>query len=484
MRFRMSRHLGSLLFDRPRADRAGKALLALEKAYVPPELTPHQFALLLLHIAAEIEHTLLVTYLYAAYSLGGPRVPAAHRPKVGQWREIILGIAKEEMGHLITVQNLLRCIGGPISLDREDFPWDLEFYPFPFRLQRLDVESLARYIYVESPDLDKWKGTEADEIRKLALKGSEGEPVNRVGKLYKRLYELFEDPKALKDSAFRASTFPFQANWDEWGRGYRRGSRGASTGGAMPDTPDLLIRPVTSRTQALVAIEAVMTQGEANPSPDDDAPSHFARFLQIYRDFPKDGSWDPARKVPVNPVVTTTLSAPVKKVAALDRPAVKPTPITHPEAALWGHLFNVRYQLLLICILRTYEYPNNLSPATQVSPRGLLLNSAFGEMYNLRALAEILVDTPLAEKGEEKAGPPFQMPYTLRQPVDPEDRWRVHLDLLDASRLLGDRLLGLKPSENDGFLVALQKTDDQTRSMIEAILSGAFPGASKVIESL
>ena len=53
----------------------------------------------------------MIQYLYAAYSLGGPQVPEKHRDMVRRWREVILGIAKEEMGHLISVQNVLKLIG-------------------------------------------------------------------------------------------------------------------------------------------------------------------------------------------------------------------------------------------------------------------------------------------------------------------------------------------------------------------------------------
>src|SRR4029077_16718683 len=103
-----------------------------------------------------------------AFSLGGSQVPSAHWTEVSAWREIILGIAKEEMGHLMTVQNLLRCLGGPLNLDREDFPGDSEFYPFPFKLEPLTRQSLAKYVYAESPPPEHWKGAEAEEIRKLA----------------------------------------------------------------------------------------------------------------------------------------------------------------------------------------------------------------------------------------------------------------------------------------------------------------------------
>src|ERR1700722_15848035 len=68
-------------------------------------------AKLLLRIAAEGEGALLVQYLYSAYSIL-PNVvlnPAgAANPIVSDdWYNTIRDIAKQEMGHLITVQNLL-----------------------------------------------------------------------------------------------------------------------------------------------------------------------------------------------------------------------------------------------------------------------------------------------------------------------------------------------------------------------------------------
>ena len=106
---------------------------------VVPPMSPRDEAIFLLHTAAEIEHVLMVQYLYAAWSLprDGPAV-------VGRWRRDILQIAREEMAHFASVQNLLRLIGGPLNFDREDFPFRTDFYPFPFRLEPLGRASLAR----------------------------------------------------------------------------------------------------------------------------------------------------------------------------------------------------------------------------------------------------------------------------------------------------------------------------------------------------
>ena len=465
MRQKIRRHLG-FLFEEAKPQGLRVAVAAGRKVgfSVPVEFTPHRYAIFLLHIAAEIEHALMVQYLYAAFSLGGAKVPRDRWIEVSQWREIILGIAKEEMGHLMTVQNVLRCLGGPLNLDREDFPWDSEFYPFPFKLEPLTRQSLAKYVFAESPA--DWSGAEADEVRALAQQGvGDGTPVNHVGKLYKTIEDLLSDQTPLiKDADFRGSTFPYQANWDEWGRGYQGGARGNSTKGAMPGTPDVLLIPVVARTDSVAALSKVADQGEANPKADDGAPSHFTRFLRIFRKFPKDG-WSPSRPVPVDPIVLS------EEQDGEARDDWGGTPITHPQSKLWAHLFNIRYEILLKYLLHTFEYPNNTSDVSQTTPRGLLLHSTFGEMYNIRALSEILVQMPLAPgDAPPRAGPPFQIPYTLKLPVDAVDRWRAHLDLLQTSIALIERLLDGKDQRHAAYLRTLREADCQLIAVIERIL--------------
>lgn len=56
--------------------------------------------------AAELEHNLLCSYLYAAFSLkqsGDAGIGEAELAAVGRWRASILGVCMEEMGHLAQV---------------------------------------------------------------------------------------------------------------------------------------------------------------------------------------------------------------------------------------------------------------------------------------------------------------------------------------------------------------------------------------------
>ncbi|WP_164011498.1 ferritin-like domain-containing protein [Pyxidicoccus trucidator] len=471
MRSRMSRHLEALLPGVQLKTAAGargtlhqrmQALLS-EEPTLPPEFTWHDYAALLLHIAAEIEHALMAQYLYAAYSLGGPLVPAKHRERVRHWQEVVLGIAKEEMGHLITVQNVLRLIGAPLNLDREDYPWGSQFYSFDFTLEPLTKDSLARYVYAEMPG--DWEGPEAEEVKKRAQQGNPSQqPLHRVGVLYDRLQKVLANPTWVKDADFQAATTTFQASWDEWGRGYMRGARGQATGAPRQATPDVIVQPVSNRDEAVAALAAVGIQGEALFFDSDaDEKSHFRRFLDIYREYP-DGEWTPTRPVPINPKTVMDLNANRVRVSAAKGRGAPAAPvstvITHPESVIWAHLFNVRYRMLLMYLTHAYQLAGATGQGDTLTPRGLLINRTFGEMYNVRAISNILVELPLDTTGSGAvAAPPFEMPYTLDLPNSEADRWRVHRDLLEASLELVHSLHRDYPGRHTDYLRALEDLD-------------------------
>jgi len=82
-----------------------RAFMELGVPRPPQSRTVRDEVIFLLRCASEIEHELLIQYLFAAYSIN-PSDRVASR-----WIDNIIQIAKEEMGHLITVQNLLLAIG-------------------------------------------------------------------------------------------------------------------------------------------------------------------------------------------------------------------------------------------------------------------------------------------------------------------------------------------------------------------------------------
>jgi hypothetical protein len=481
MRSRFKRHLGLLTSSAP-----GPGLEAVDGAApqaeiaLPPELSWRDYAIMLLTVAASIEHALMVQYLYAAYSLGGPQVPPQHRQQVRGWQEVVLGIAKEEMGHFISVLNVLRLVGGPLNLDREDYPWDSEFYPFKFRLEPLTLRALAKYVYVESPT--DWSTPPAEQVRHLAVEAARADAeedgghcdeaafsIHQVGALYQRLITVLSEH--LTDADFHADTYEFQASFDEWGRNYSGGARGNASGAGPAKTPDVIVRRLASRDDAVNALTAIAKQGEAlGLDPDDLQASHFQRFLTIWEEYAGLVGWSPVRPVPVNP------RTPRQDLRGGG------TDITNPESEAWAHLFNVRYRMLLTYLSHAFKLASPLESGGAPTARGYLIGGTFGEMYNLRALAGILVEAPLdADASGQAAGPTFEMPYTLNLPDGEPNRWRLHRDLLHASRILVDELLcteGLPP-QRGAYLRALADADGRTLEMIAKLLDEPVKAAPK-----
>lgn len=469
MRSSHRRHLGALSRPSPLLRLTAAKAAASPNGPYEKEFSPRDYISYLLDVDAEIEHGLMVQYLYAAYSLGGPQVPEAHRNTVRGWQEIILGIAKEEMGHLISVQNVLRLIGAPLNLNREDYPWDVPFYPFPFTLEPLTLDSLAKYVYAESP-VD-WSGPIADEVR-ARVEQSTPSP-HRVSELFNLLIPLVQDPNYVPDSAFQADTYPYQASWDEWGRGYHGGQRGNAMRAGMEATPDVLVVPLASRDDAVSALQQIAEQGEATSSDDPTSPSHFQRFLRIYCEMQAlaGEGWAPSRNVATNPYVSLDPDTDPSEGLTV---ATTISPITHPEARLWAQLQNLRYRMLLTYLDHTFTLYGGLTAAGTFTPRGALINATFGEMYNLRALSEILMQLPLSANGANPgvcAGPPFQMPYTMNAPIGEANRWRVHLDLLDAAASLIPALQATAPASRQTYLAAMAEADRQMAETARRIIA-------------
>jgi hypothetical protein len=105
----------------------------------------------LLREASEIEHALLVQYLYAAFSVR----PKYQRSIVGRAFPIsarnLLGVAVQEMQHLDDVNQMLVAVGASPNLLRQDFPYEPAIYPFAFNLEPMSRGSLAKYVWTEAP---------------------------------------------------------------------------------------------------------------------------------------------------------------------------------------------------------------------------------------------------------------------------------------------------------------------------------------------
>ena len=122
----------------------------------------------LLTEAAEVEHNILCTYLYAAFSMKRgieEGLTELEAERVAKWRRTILDIGIEEMGHLAIVNNLLVAVGGSPHFDRPNLPLAPGYHPscFVVRLTPFDRETLDHFIYLERPEQETSEEPEAFE---------------------------------------------------------------------------------------------------------------------------------------------------------------------------------------------------------------------------------------------------------------------------------------------------------------------------------
>ncbi|WP_052594060.1 ferritin-like domain-containing protein [Aureispira sp. CCB-QB1] len=475
MQNRYSRHLIHL-FKQPQRLKSAELVGAVQ-AQIPAEFNPKDWLSYLLHVDAELEHSLMVQYLYAAYSLGGPQVLDKYKAKVHAWQEIVLGIAKEEMGHFVSVQNVLRLIGAPLNFNRQDFPWDSVLYPFEFKLEPFSKDSLAKYVYAESPenwlndtdgDDDEMKEIKAEIKAVINTEENHGDPISV---LFKQILAIIEDDQLIPDDVFLSGTYPFQAKFDEWGRGYKGGARGNSSGANPQGTPDVLVAPLLSRTDAITALNKIAEQGEAMEEVDGE-DSHFERFLTIYKEWRKmPQDFEPTRPVATNPTVNETVADPTYSPSeGLDTDS-KIDVITNPVAKTWGNLFNVRYRMLLTFLTHSFLLDGGFNNSGAYSPRGTIIHATFGEMYNLRGIAGVLVQLPIAVGSSTMAGPPFLTPYTMELPLGEISRWKVHQDLVQASKPLIEELLLTADEQHKKYLYSLKEADENFQKIAMAIIN-------------
>lgn len=420
----------------------------------PIDLAPRDQAIALLLIGAEVEHALMVQYLYGAYSLDEEQPDEATRQLVRHWRSVILEIAREEMGHLATVQNLLTVIGGPLSFDREDYPIiDPELWPFPFQLEPLTKKSLAKYVLAEMPSQQVLKRLHLEKEIDAIVKYVEVDclHVHRVGLIYDRITSFFtkgpiiEGPNIspftdthpyIATIDIQAAKVKFQATPDSWGLGNQR----------------ILVKTAFDRDSAIKAVQLVSTQGEGSDIESDLEKSHFGRFLKIYRQFPDDRRV--SRNIATNPTTNPRNADRDRQIEGSARP--------------WAELCNLRYRMLLTYLLHSF-YVEARTDETSRFPGAALISWAFGEMYNIRSFSEILMRMPLQTGTDLRAGPPFEMPYSLALPHHSDDRWRMHRDLLLASiSMLGEMVS--ESGSHETFLRALRTADETALQQINALI--------------
>jgi hypothetical protein len=293
----------------------------------------------LLHLlaeAAEIEHTLMCSYLYAVFSLKRPGergVSDAQGEALARWRKTILGVAVEEMGHLLMVANLTVAVGGRPHFGRPNFPVTSGYFPagVSVRLTGFNVETLDHFIFLERPQ--GVAGEDSAEFEQDHYRREQARPgLMPSAQDYSTIGYLYEAIRSNLTALHREI-----------------GNAGLFVGGAAAQVGrDLIdlegVEPIADLAAALAAIDVIVEQGEGSPADRED--SHYRSFLELRAEFVdltrQDTGFVPAWPVADNPVLRQP-PEPEDRVF-----------IDHPQAAVLLDFSCAVYGLLLRCLIQCF----------------------------------------------------------------------------------------------------------------------------------
>jgi Ferritin-like len=401
-------------------------------------------AQVLLSAAAEVEHALLVEYLYGCWSIDD-----------GATASEVLKIAIQEMCHFITVQNLLLFVGGVPWLARQDQDENPVLAAYPFTLRPFGEPLLQDWLLTEMPPLAMMSDDQKKRMKPIIDRNDVGGGrVHPVGYIYAKLYWLFletDQPTAdwpsIGDFHFppgHIATFP-----------------GTGTAATLQVDPDselswnaskdrggIFLR-IDSRQTALSALAAIASQGEGSAAATPVA-SHFAAFFDLYTSI--DFTQFPPPHAPIDPFVSNQPSP---------DPTREANRITHPVAASLCLLFDVRYKIMLTSIRAA------LARDRTDSKRAKLATWAFQEMLgNIKGLASTLARLPCKQSGTASvlsAAPTF----ALGDFVLPDDASALDQRLLDLYQAAKDAIgaaLALKPDPAIVILLQTMQAADGKRT--------------------
>ena len=318
-----------------------------------------------LYEAAELEHNLMCTYLYAAFSLRrgeseglGPDEARA----VERWRRSIVQVAVEEMGHLAAVWNITSALGAAPRFGRMNFPLDLGYLPagIVVKLAPFNANTLQHFIFLERP-----RGSTEPEGQGFAAEREfiRGHPSARLTPMamdYATVGDFYE--------ALKSSLTGFAARVGE-ARAFAgdpaRQLAGASIGLRQA-------QPVRCLRTALAAFDSIIRQGEGAPA--DAHDSHFQTFLDVRRELAAlteaNPAFSPAYPAATNPVLRRP-----------PRPEGKVW-LENAEAVGTVDLANASYGLMLRLLAYAYEVP--ASDPT----RGVVLDLGISLMRAIAPLGE------------------------------------------------------------------------------------------------
>lgn len=351
----------------------------------------HRDALIyMLSEAAELEHAIMCQYLFAAFTLKRSTAEGVDERQlraIDKWRDVLFGVAAEEMLHLALANNLLSAVGAAPRIGRPNLPHAGRYYPPEVQLALVPFSerALRHFLYLERPEginINDAEGFEA--LREAEPLMSEREIVPRpqhfatVGELYRAIESGFENL--------------VNYHGERW---LFIGPPHAQATSKNFWWSDLI--SVTDLESAKRATTTIVEQGEGARGHWRDA--HYGRFLEVLGEYLTLKRERPAFE-PARPALAAYVREPVD---------AEPGPlISDPITARVLDSFNVAYEVLLYALGRFFGHGRETEEQHQT-----LADVSVGLMVGvIKPLGEIATALPVGDEyPDNTAGPCFEVFY-------------------------------------------------------------------------
>ncbi len=293
-----------------------------------------------LYEAAELEHNLMCTYLYAAFSLRqgtAEGLSATEADATVRWRKAIIDIAIEEMAHLAAIWNITSALGGTPRFGRFNFPLDVGLLPasITVKLAPFTEAVVQHFVHLERPmasdepegpgfaaEAAFHRGTDRVRITPMPI------DYETVGVFYAELQKML---RSFVEAHGEAAAFCGDA-------ALQLGPTELALDG---------VKPVVCLETALAALASIIEQGEGAPGHSD--RSHYVRFVAIRAELAElraaNAAFHPAFPSATNPVLR-----PPQRTSRVW--------IEDEEAAKTVDIANTGYALMLRLLAYSYAVPN------------------------------------------------------------------------------------------------------------------------------
>lgn len=373
--------------------------------------------------AAEIEHQLLLVYLFAAFSLKTHAASAneftpEQLKKIRSWKRRIVGVAIEEMCHLSMVSNLLTSIGGAPHFARPNIPQDTpKYYPpgFSLDLQAFSRESLQRFVAYENPNNPEMNSPEfksdAEHIKWKMIPNVDDDcqiveedlPFHTIHDLYDCIQGGFENLWTQNPDTL-----------------FIGGAQSQLTNSKQVRLFEEMI-PIVELKSVRDSIKIILEQGEGNTG---NLKGHFRIFCDVLAEYEAElksceaqgKKFSPAHDCIENPFIHQPADA--SEVNLIDDEFTS-------EISL---LFNASYDLMMKMIIRTFNHHEET-----IEEVGLLVDVFISFMHDVMSpLGELLCQLPAGKSYPGKnAGPSFEYPRDMHLLPHKECAWIIFSEQLN-----------------------------------------------------